>query len=304
MSSRKDLLQSTAKFTNDNLSTLTLCNAKSASLTKENQAEIKHLNLLNFKIFKCDKGTCSDMKNCLYFHSELDRRRSLIKHKYVSDLCENVAKGVHCPFQDYCKYSHNHFESLYHHTKYKKRFCNSYPDKLETCKYQRFCSYAHSEEEILIVLLHNYHYDRDFFLFHYKTHFCPFSFIPHNRSSCVYAHNWQDLRRNPYEMRTLPMQCRLWKEKTFLLHYSDGCPYGSKCEHSHGWKEADFHPLNYKRTKCEKKNCGKSEGCPNYHFDAEKRYALVMQNSSKVRDYWLLHIGALQQDCYWHFQTP
>lgn len=271
MSSRKELLQSTTKFMNENLSTLTLCNAKSSSLINEDQKEIKHLNLLCFKINKCEKSCCSDIKYCPYFHSEVDRRRSLIYYKYVSDMCGFVSKGSSCPYKDKCRYSHNHFESLYHHSKYKKRFCNSYPDRLSQCKYQQFCSYAHSEEEIQIVLLHNYAYDRDFFIFLYKTQFCPFNFIEHNRSACVYAHNWQDLRRAPNETRTLPVKCELWKEKEFLQHYSDGCPNGSKCQKSHGWKEQDFHPLNYKRRQCEERNCTKSDACPNYHNEVDRR---------------------------------
>lgn len=276
LSSKKDLLQSTTKFTNESLCKMTLCNTKSTPLISESKDEIKHLNLLNFKVYRCEKTNCADLKSCPYFHSGADRRRDMIRHKYVSDLCENISRGLVCPFHDTCKYSHNHFESLYHPTKYKKRFCNSYPDKLETCKYSQFCSYAHSEEELLVVLLHNYVYDRDFYLFLYKTQFCPFSYIPHNRASCVYAHNWQDLRRNPAEARTKPFSCPNWKQKTFLLHYSDGCPYGSKCEFSHGWKEADFHPANYKRIKCEKKGCHKSDACPQFHTEADKRYSLVL----------------------------
>ena len=65
LSSRKELLQSTTKFTNDNLSTLTLCTTRASPLMAENHAEIKHLNLLNFKIFKCEKQSCGDQKNCL-----------------------------------------------------------------------------------------------------------------------------------------------------------------------------------------------------------------------------------------------
>ena len=271
LSSRKDLLQSTTKFMNENLSMLTLCNAKSTSFGKEDQREIKHLNLLYFKITKCDKPNCSDIKNCPLYHSDSDRRRSLMYCKYVSDMCPNVSKNSPCPHRDGCKYSHNHFESLYHHSKYKKRFCNSYPDRINTCKYHNYCSYAHSEEEIQIVLLHNYTYDKDFFVFHYKTQFCPFNFIEHNRSGCVYAHNWQDLRRAPHENRIYPAQCETWKEKEFLQHYSDGCPKGSKCMKCHGWKELDFHPLNYKRQPCQERNCNKNEACPNFHSEADKR---------------------------------
>lgn len=37
-------------------------------------------------------------------------------------------------------------------------------------------------------------------MFHYKTIWCPYSEgdETHERTSCVYAHNWQDFRRKPH----------------------------------------------------------------------------------------------------------
>lgn len=32
-------------------------------------------------------------------------------------------------------------------------------------------------------------------MFYYKTEFCPFNLTEHDKSKCVYAHNWQDYRR-------------------------------------------------------------------------------------------------------------
>lgn len=46
-------------------------------------------------------------------------------------------------------------------------------------------------------LIHNYAEDDDFYMFYYKTEFCPFNLTEHDKSKCVYAHNWQDYRRKP-----------------------------------------------------------------------------------------------------------
>lgn len=192
-------------------------------------------------------------------------------------MCQNISNQRECAAGDSCKYAHNHFEALYHHSKYKKRFCNSYPYNLKNCKYQLLCSYAHSEEELSITLLHNMVYDSDFYLYHYKTQFCPFTFVNHNRSLCVYAHNWQDLRRTPLETYIQPVQCQLWRQTNFLVHYSEGCPNGSKCQYAHGWKELEFHILNYKTAPCEEKKCKKGLTCTYYHFPAEKRYPFVLK---------------------------
>lgn len=39
--------------------------------------------------------------------------------------------------------------------------------------------------------------DQDFYLRKYKTVWCPDT-LQHDRSNCVYAHNIQDFRRDPY----------------------------------------------------------------------------------------------------------
>jgi hypothetical protein len=80
-------------------------------------------------------------------------------------------------------------EELYHHLKYKTKFCKD-PSK---CKFAEFCSYAHSDDDILIDLLHQMEpKDNDFYLFHFKTVWCPFSTSSQdhaNRGKCPYAHN-------------------------------------------------------------------------------------------------------------------
>jgi hypothetical protein len=101
-------------------------------------------------------------------------------------------------------------EEFYHPEKYKVKFCQSYPSKIESCDYGDMCAFAHSEEEVTVDLLHKFapaseeekktktKDSADFYMFHFKTVWCPYSDASHARDACVYAHNWQDFRRKPH----------------------------------------------------------------------------------------------------------
>ena len=52
------------------------------------------------------------------------------------------------------------------------------------------CAFAHHERELTINLIENMEKDTDFYIFHFKTVWCPFSDKDHLRDYCVYAHNW------------------------------------------------------------------------------------------------------------------
>ena len=102
-----------------------------------------------------------------------------------------------CPDGDACQYAHNIVEEFYHPEKYKAKFCQSFTDVKIQCKYGDYCAFAHSENEISVDLIDKYEKDVDFFLFHFKTAWCPYQEKDHQRENCVYAHNYQDFRRKP-----------------------------------------------------------------------------------------------------------
>lgn len=216
-------------------------------------------------------------KHCVYFHSNKDRRRLMIK--YSSDSCKYSSADKNCPDGDFCLFSHNKVEMFYHPDRFKTKFCSQYSidgnlrkKSLQNCAYGKYCSFAHSEEEIKIELIHKLKFDEDFFLNHFKTVVCPFTH-DHDKATCVYSHNWQDYRRNPKKFTYKNVPCQIWDIKKTILNYRDGCPQESSCLHCHGWKEEDFHPLNYKTKKCKNFNklCEKNIYCPFFHTLDEKR---------------------------------
>ena len=113
--------------------------------------------------------------------------------------------------------------------------------------------------------------DEDFYVFHFKTVWCPYNEDKHARDACVYAHNWQDFRRKPFFFSYTKEQCQNWESKNFIVAYSDGCKDEHRCRYSHGWKEQEYHPLNYKSKPCEDKKCNGNLECPYYHGNHDRR---------------------------------
>jgi hypothetical protein len=230
---------------------------------------VTHINLALFKIFPCEKIHKHNQRQCVFFHNNKDKKRH--KLTYSTDMCPFLEAGQQCLSDENCLYSHNRVEQLYRPEKYKSKFCSFYPNSLEKCEYGPFCSFAHSEEEIKIPLLHRIVPDDDFFMFYFKTVWCPFNKAQHDKKLCVYAHNWQDFRRKPQDINYGASLCPNWRPEVYLARYEDGCPLGMDCSKSHGWKELEFHPLIYRTKQCVSDKCKRDNFCPNYHSRWEKR---------------------------------
>lgn len=243
------------------------------SIQNQPYALNEHLFLMNFKAIECVNKLQHNFKTCLYYHNSKDKRR--YGNWYSGELCDFAEndQAELCPSGDECQKSHNRLEQLYKPDKYKKRFCSYYPNNLFNCEYGKYCSFAHNESEILIDLIHNYDYDEDFYLFHYKTVWCPFNLIQHDKNFCVYAHNWQDYRRKPHINSYEPYLCLHWRNKEIILNYEDGrCPNNENCTRCHGWKENEYHPLYYKVKPCTNGiNCNKGTLCPYFHSIKDRR---------------------------------
>jgi hypothetical protein len=107
---------------------------------------------------------------------------------YTPDLCDNYETDL-CKQKDKCHVSHNRVESVYHPEKYKSKYCTKYPKNLSQCEYGDYCSFAHSTKELKKRIIHQMTKDADFYMYYYKTEFCPFN-NDHNKAQCVYSHNW------------------------------------------------------------------------------------------------------------------
>ena len=238
---------------------------------------LEHLHLENYKVSMCPVSYQHNHKHCIYYHNETDRRRP--NCDYTTQLCHYIAKNMDCPYGDNCKKSHNRVEQLFRPDKYKTKFCTYYPNNLDKCDYGAFCCFAHSEDDCAVDLIHNYTYDDDFFIFHYKTQWCPYNLAYHDKALCVYAHNLQDFRRKPNLFNYQPNPCPNWNVKKFIYDYQEGCPDGSSCKFCHGWKELEFHPQIYKTKPCNTSNkCKKNIDCPNFHNFSERREVSVGLN--------------------------
>jgi len=129
-----------------------------------------------------------------------------------------------CPLGDECERAHNRVEEFYHPDKYKAKFCASYLKRQVQCEYQEFCSFAHDESELSVEMIEKYKVDADFYLYHFKTVWCPYKEDDHDRKLCLYAHNWQDYRRKPNKFSYSHKMCPNWKTDTFITSFADGCP--------------------------------------------------------------------------------
>jgi hypothetical protein len=56
--------------------------------------------------------------------------------------------------------------------KYKTKMCANLLNPGD-CEMGKFCPFAHEESELQGELIHNLEFDEDFYLFHFKTVWCP-----------------------------------------------------------------------------------------------------------------------------------
>lgn len=76
--------------------------------------------------------------------------------------------------------------------------------------------------------------------------------------------------------------CQYWNMNEQLSSYNQGkCPNGINCGKCHGWKELDYHPLNYKKNICPKgSKCTKINKCANIHKKSDEK-----EDSDNSREY-------------------
>lgn len=240
------------------------------------KAIIDHLKLSRYKTEKCPRDVCRNTKTCPYFHGAEDCRRDPFTTTYSPELCEF---GINCFSRAKCVCSHNKYESNYHPLRYKRKYCK-YLLEINRCKYGKYCADAHNDQDISIELLHTMARNDDFYLFKFKTEFCPFQ-MEHSIRKCVYGHSWEDFRRDilkyPYS-------------NSLCMRHMEG-PHGRldfrnpevlNCHLSHNRLECDFHPKSYKKYPCQMPECDRNM-CPFWHRDESQRF----RNIDKNKDFFV-----------------
>lgn len=127
-------------------------------------------------------------------------------------------------------------------------------------------------------------YQRDdhylFYMFFYKTSWCPHKRDSHDSKGCIYAHHMRDFRRPPDYFSYEPGDCETFQSGIGW----DLCPRGLKCPKSHTSVERLYHPDKYKRVPCDNKRCNKLEICAFFHAVREKNMAIrIVKGHRKSR---------------------
>lgn len=108
-----------------------------------------------------------------------------------------------------------------------------------------------------------------FYMFYYKTSWCPTKKDSHDSKSCIYAHHTRDFRR-PYDLfRYAPEDCETLQNGMGW----DYCENGIKCNKCHTTVERLYHPEKYKRIECDRARCNKMDICAFFHNAREKNLA-------------------------------
>ena len=114
-----------------------------------------------------------------------------------------------------------------------------------------------------------------FYMFKYKSSWCPNRHESHDSKNCIYAHHMRDFRRPPAYFDYSPEDCEHIQGNVNVTM----CPNGLLCKKAHTAIEKLYHPDSYKRKNCEKFKCNKKEICAFNHTANEKAHAVKMARS-------------------------
>ena len=116
-----------------------------------------------------------------------------------------------------------------------------------------------------------------FFMYRFKTEYCPNIKKNHNWNTCIYAHWIYDYRRSPDKYQYIAEICPLVDSNRGGV-----CTNNEKCGYAHSVLEKEYHPSRYKVFACEnQKNgtCNRKNFCPLYHSPQEQRDPITLHIS-------------------------
>ena len=97
-----------------------------------------------YRTLPCPKMKTCTNRNCLYYHTKLERRRNPTQYSYINKLCPNVKNGIkyldpsNCSEGELCRYCHTKNELNYHPSNYKVKLC-----KMRKCHKGILCPDIH-----------------------------------------------------------------------------------------------------------------------------------------------------------------
>ena len=104
-----------------------------------------------------------------------------------------------------------------------------------------------------------------FYMYKYKTSWCPDRANSHDSKNCLYAHHMRDFRRPPEIFKYSNEDCKFVNNSKDSEYSWEQCPKGLLCDKSHTTVERLYHPDKYKRVNCDRGRCNKSEICAFFH---------------------------------------
>eukprot|EP00439_Symbiodinium_sp_Y106_P075363 s1385_g14.t3 len=233
-----------------------------------------------YKTRPCNGTDCRGEGACCFAHDETEMRQSAPgRYSYFALSSSKVrAGGSRVPILETSRRVADTGTRSGGALNPKARFCAYYPH-VGQCRRGSSCSFAHTREEVQIPLLsvgEEEHEESamtpEFFTRKFKTTWCPIG-AQHDWQICVYAHTYQDARREP-SIGYGPQPCPFWGKKDTRVSYSQRCPLGLRCPYAHGAKEQLYHPKYFRTVTCrdmQMRGCPRQRLCAFYHRRSEHR---------------------------------
>lgn len=229
--------------------------------------------ILHESVCKCTEDTYLVDARC----KGSTHRRAVIDHElrlfYWDVKCTHFANPRSCPYGMKCPFAHTQAELTMHPAKYKTEACTNSAEHDH-----KECPYSHGDEcRVFAPEMYSLEHAKsttdpefsdaydwnNFLMFKFKTEWCPIQHV-HNWSTCVFAHHYGDMRRDPkIKYGTQPCPNVSDQMPSLETNYLSVCPDGFRCPYAHNAKERVYHPIFYRTVPCKFKS---GVGCPMGQF--------------------------------------
>ncbi|KAB7497787.1 Zinc finger CCCH domain-containing protein 50, partial [Armadillidium nasatum] len=102
----------------------------------------KALSCESYKTIECEKPEC-DEASCIFYHSEMDRRRNPYTVPYRSMACKFISNVGACKIGDKCQFAHNDYECMFHPFEIYFKLCKSRKTRKQCFSTNPLCPHAH-----------------------------------------------------------------------------------------------------------------------------------------------------------------